>query len=250
MASTDIAQVLMTWEPDDARGAIERITRSIESFASACERSALRGTVLLVDGAFDAAVRGSNLDAGTPPKVIREAEAVATMNALEFITRGGISWPSESFKLTAALRCATELAPAIIRLDSDETLTADTDLGLAIDAMHGKHGALVTWDTIGDQAHGSQQVGKKKHLRVFAAHPSLTAGPAYHGSYKVFDEDENQWLALRTRGEENTGLARARVADASNLVTITNHPAERSEAMHAAKTRLLNHRYEGAHSDR
>lgn len=254
MASTDIAQVLMTWEPDGEAGAVARITRSIESFAAACERSALRGCVVLVDGAFDAAVRGSDLPLHAPGKVIDEAEAVARLYGLEFEALGsGIAtnaWASESFKLTAALRIAAELAPDIIRLDSDETLTDDTDLGTALDAMQGKHGALVTWSTVGKQARGSQQVGTKRHLRMFASHPTLTAGPAYHGSYKVFDDDAGEWLALRTRGDENTGLKRARVTDAGSLVTITNHPAERSAAMHEAKTRLLNHRYEGAHSDR
>lgn len=250
MASTDIVQVLMTWEPDDPRGAVDRIVRSIESFGAACERSGLRGSVLLVDGAFDAAVRGSDLDAHTPPKVIREAEAVAAMNALELNASGGGGWPSESFKLTWAMRRASFEAPAIIRLDSDETLTDDSDLGMAVDAMRGYHGALVTWDTVGEQVHGSQNVGTNRHLRMFAAHDSLTAGPAYHGSYKVFDDDAGRWVALRTRGEENTGLERGRVVDAGSAVTIRNHPAERSAAMHEAKARLLAHRYEGAMSDR
>lgn len=248
---TDIAQVLMTWEPDDLDGAVARVTRSIESFGAACERSGLRGAVVLVDGAFDAAVRGSDLPLHTPGKVIDEAEAVARMHGLGFERFGsGIAtnaWASESFKLTAALRVASTAAPALIRLDSDETLTDDTDLGAALDAMRGHHGAMVTWDTVGEQAHGSQQVGTKRHLRLFASSPTLTAGPAYHGSYKVYD---GEWLALRKRGDENAGLATARVVDCGSLVTITNHPAERSAAMHEAKARLLAHRYEGACSDR
>ena len=249
MASTDIAQVLMTWEPDDLDGAVARVTRSIESFGAACERSGLRGAVVLVDGAFDAAWCGGDLPAASPNEVIDEARAAAEMYGMTTRVRWSDGWPAESFKLTAALRIATNStgAPALIRLDSDETLTDDTDLGAALDAMRGYHGAQVTWDTVGDQAHGSQNVGTKRHLRLFASSPTLTAGPAYHGSYKVFD---GEWLALRRRGDENSGLATARVVDCSPLVTITNHPAERSPAMHAAKARLLAHRYEGAMSDR
>lgn len=244
---TDIAQVLMTWEPDDLDGAVARVTRSIESFGAACERSGLRGAVVMYDGAFDAAWCGGNLDRRSPDHVIDEAEAIAAMNGLDCVVNRGGPWPSEGFKLTHALRKASFRAPAIIRLDSDETLADDTDLGAAIDAMRGHHGATVTWDTVGEQAHGSQQVGTKRHLRMFAASPTLTAGPAYHGSYKVYD---GEWLALRKRGDENAGLATARVVDCSSLVTITNHPAERSAAMHEAKARLLAHRYEGAMSDR
>lgn len=244
---TDIAQVLMTWEPDDVDGAVARITRSIESFGAACERSGLRGAVVVHDGSFDAAAYGGSLEPRSDEFVLAEAEALAAMIGLEFVINRGGSWPSEAFKLTHALRKASFAAPAIIRLDSDETLTDDTDLGVAVDAMRHHHGALVTWDTVGEQAHGSQQVGTKRQLRMFAASPTLTAGPAYHGSYKVFD---GEWLALRTRGEENTGLPHARVRDCGSLVTITNHPAERSPAMHEAKARLLAHRYEGARSDR
>lgn len=250
MASTDIVQVLMTWEPDDPRGAVDRIVRSVESFAAACERSGLRGGVMFADGAFDAAIAGSDLPAVTPRRVMREAEAAAAMNGLRTYGLIPMSWASESFKLTWAMRRASFEAPVIIRLDSDETLTDDSDLGMAVDAMRGHHGALVTWDTVGEQVHGSQNVGTKRHLRMFAAHRTLTAGPAYHGSYKVFDDDDGQWVALRTRGDENTGLARARVVDAGSAVTIRNHPAERSAAMHEAKARLLAHRYEGACSDR
>lgn len=247
MASTDIAQVLMTWEPDDERGAIDRITRSIESFGAACERSGLRGSVIIHDGAFDAAVYGGKLDSRTPDHVIDEAEAIATMIGLDCRVTRGACWPSEGTKLTHALRKASFRASSLIRLDSDETLTDDTDLGAALDAMRGHHGAMVTWDTVGEQAHGSQQVGTKRHLRMFTSNQTLTAGPAYHGSYKVFD---GGWYALRRRGDENAGLPPARVVDCSSLVTITNHPAERSPAMHEAKARLLSHRYEGACSDR
>jgi hypothetical protein len=239
----------MTWEPDDLDGAVARVTRSIESFGAACERSGLRGAVVLVDGAFDAAWCGGDLPASSPSEVIDEARAVAEMYGLGHRVRWSDGWPAESFKLTAALRLAanTTDAPALIRLDSDETLTDDTDLGAALDAMRGHHGAQVTWDTVGEQAHGSQQVGTKRHLRMFTSSPTLTAGPAYHGSYKVHD---GEWLALRKRGEENAGLANARVVDCSSIVTITNHPAERGAAMHEAKARLLAHRYEGAMSDR
>ncbi len=244
---TDIAQVLMTWEPDDLDGAVARVTRSIESFGAACERSGLRGAVVLVDGAFDAAWCGGDLPFGSARDVIVEAQAVAGMYGLRWQLEGAGRWPAESVKLTHALRCAGLRSPALIRLDSDETLTDDTDLGAALDAMRGHHGAMVTWDTVGEQAHGSQQVGTKRHLRMFTSSPTLTAGPAYHGSYKVYD---GEWLALRKRGDENAGLATARVVDCSSLVTITNHPAERSPAMHEAKARLLAHRYEGAMSDR
>lgn len=251
---TDIAQVLMTWEPDDLDGAVARVTRSIESFGAACDRSGLRGAVVLVDGAFDAAVRGSSLPIGSPDEVIAEAAALSDMLGLTFDAfgseMGAHAWPSESFKLTMALRAASSVAPVVIRLDSDESLTGATDLSAAVDAMRDHHGAMVTWDTVGEQAHGSQNVGTKRHLRMFASSPTLTAGPAYHGSYSVFDHARNEWLALRKRGEENAGLDAARVADASSLVTITNHPAARSASMHEAKARLLAHRYEGACSDR
>lgn len=247
---TDIAQVLMTWEPDDLDGAVARVTRSIESFGAACERSGLRGAVVIHDGAFDAAVYGGNLEPRTPDHVIDEAEAIAAMIGLDCVVTRGACWPSEGTKLTHALRKASFRADTIVRLDSDETLTDDTDLSAALDAMRGHHGAMVTWDTVGEQAHGSQNVGTKRHLRMFSSSPTLTAGPAYHGSYKVFDDDMGEWLALRKRGEENAGLRHAHVVDCSSLVTITNHPAERSAAMHDAKARLLEHRYEGACSDR
>lgn len=247
MGSTDIAQVLMTWEPDDLAGAVARVTRSIESFAAACDRSGLRGAVVLVDGAFDAAWVGGDLPANSHSKVIDEAEAIAGMYGIPFGWYGWTGWSSESFKLTHGMRVASSRATAIIRLDSDETIDDDSDLGAALDAMRGRHGAMVTWDTIGEQAHGSQQVGTKRHLRMFTANPTLTAGPAYHGSYKVHD---GEWLALRKRGEENSGLPTARVIDCGSLVRIENHPAERSAAMHEAKARLLQHRYEGARSDR
>jgi hypothetical protein len=155
-------------------------------------------------------------------------------------------------KLTQALRIASVFAPIVLRLDTDETLTDDSDLSQLqrITSFHGYHGAMVTWDTIGEQAQGSQNVGTKKHLRAFTASQWLTAGPAYHGSYKVFDEAMGGWVALRKRGEENSGLAPARVLDASQDITIVNHPAERSDAMQMAKSRLFNHRYNGAYSDR
>lgn len=250
MASTDIAQVLMTWEPDDERGAIRRIARSIESFGAACDRGGLRGVVVAVDGAFDAAFRGGSLPPVSPSRLFHEIDAIASMTGLRFVAHGVDAWPCESFKLTYGLREASHHAPVILRLDSDESLTDDTDLGAACDAMRAHHGALVTWDTVGAQAHGSQQVGTRRHLRMFASHPSLTAGPAYHGSYRVYDDTSREWVALRVRGEENSGLPRASVVDCGSLVTIRNHPAERSPAMHEAKARLLAHRYEGAYSDR
>lgn len=250
VALTDIAQVLMVWEPDDLDGAILRVTHSIESFGAACNRSELTGTVVIVDGAFDAAVQGSELPINSPDEVIAEAREMCAHYGLLFVdasVRIGGAWPAESTKLTHALRAASLYAPAIIRLDSDETLDDSSDLGAAVEAMRDHHGAVVIWDTVGKQVHGSQPVAKKPHLRMFAANRTLTAGPAYHGSYKVF---EGEWLALRMMGDENGGLERARIANAANIVTITNHPAERSAAMHDAKSRLFHHRYKGAYSDR
>ncbi len=251
MESIDVAQVLMLWEPDDRDRAMKRVKRSIQSFAAACDRSDLRGAILLADGAFDAAHYGGRLREISKSEVIACAGAVAESSGIEygelawqFYAHG---WPSEAVKLTYAMRAAALMAPVIIRLDSDETIDEQSDLGAAIELMRGRHGALIEWDTVGEQAHGSQDVGSKRHLRMFASNPTLTAGPAYHGSYKVYD---GEWLALRMRGEENTGLQRARVVDASNLVRIVNHPAERSAAMHEAKARLLAHRYSGALSDR
>lgn len=255
VASTDIAQVLMTWEPDDEAGGAARTMRSVASFAAACDRADLRGTVVLVDGAFDAAVQGTGMPADSPASLFDAVHRECDATGLKFVNasvRMGGAWPAESTKLTHALRCASLYAPIVLRLDSDETLTDDSYLGEVVETMHelGSHGAIVTWDTIGEQAEGSQSVGSKPHLRVFAASQTLTAGPAYHGSYKVFDAERDEWLALRKRGDENTGLATGSIADATESITITNHPAERSDAMHEAKRRLLAHRYEGARSDR
>lgn len=254
MASTDIAQALMVWEPDEPLAAVERITRSIESFGAACHRAGMTGAVVIVDGAFDAAVAGTGLPAISATGVLDCAEAACSIAGVRSITYGhdlAHAWAAESTKLTQALRIASVAAPIVLRLDSDETLTDDSDLTqLRALPRHGMHGALVTWDTVGEQAEGSQSPGSKPHLRAFAAHRTLTAGPAYHGSYKVFDDERDEWLALRRRGDENAGLATADVLDLTRDIVIVNHPAERSAAMHEAKRRLLAHRYEGARSDR
>ena len=247
----DIAQVLMTWEPDDVDGAVARITRSIESFASACKRGKLNGAVLLADGAFDAAWCGGRLTSTSHPDVLSEAELAAGYSGLMFHrTRGVGGWPCESFKLTAALRAAARVAPVIIRLDSDEVIDLESDLGDAVSTVRrGRyHGAMVIWDTVGNDVLGSQGVGSKKHLRIFSSNPTLTAGPSYHGSYKAFTG--GKWLSLRKRGDENGGLESARIANCCSLVRLINHPSERSKAMHEAKARLLSHRHEGARSDR
>lgn len=255
MATTDIAQVLMTWEPDDEAAAIARVTRSIESFAAACTRAGMRGSVVMVDGAFDAAVQGTGLPHTSPDSIDRVAAQACAAGGLEFHACGPSgatgAWPSEGFKLTAALRVASSHAPILLRLDSDEVLTDDSDLGaLRSIERHRMHGASVTWRTVGEHCEGSQQPGTKQHLRAFAASPTLTAGPAYHGSYKVYDEAADEWLALRKRGDENTGLTTGKVLDLTAHITIENRPEQRSAAMHEAKRRLLAHRYEGARSDR
>jgi hypothetical protein len=222
--------------------------------AAACSRARMTGTVVMIDGAFDAAVQGTGLPITSPDELFAEAGALCEMVGLQLVTYGETfvhAWPSESMKLTQALRIAGEVAPIVLRLDSDETLTDESDLGALRGILrHGMHGATVTWNTIGEHAEGSQQPGAKPHLRAFAASPTLTAGPAYHGSYKVHDADRDEWLALRRRGDENSGLASGDLLDATVDVVIVNHPAERSPAMHEAKRRLLSHRYEGARSDR
>lgn len=254
MASTDIAQVLMTWEPEATADARRRVAASVASFAAACQRAGMSGTVVMCDGAFDAAVCGSDMPTASAPRAIRHVAGMCESWGLQFIdasVRIGGAWPNESTKLTHALRAASLYAPIVLRLDSDETLTDDSDLShLRAIPRYGMHGALVTWDTIGEQAEGSQNVGTKPHLRAFAASQTLTAGPAYHGSYKVYDAERDEWLALRRRGEENAGMPTGDLLDLTDHVVIVNHPAERSAAMHEAKRRLLRHRYEESRSDR
>lgn len=247
--------LLMLYEPTDTPDVRDRVSRAIDSYINHVKESNLDGVLIILDGAFDAAIMGTEIPPSSSHLVtsfIRDKYLYSGIDIqYHSASKYLFAWPNEATKLTHGLRLASYYSDYIIRIDSDEYIPDGSEsFSSVIDRMKAEraHAAYLNWVTIGKQHKGNQQSGAKNQIRIFKSDSTLTAGGAYHGSYKVFDNTLKEWVCIRARGEENTRLKPARLTH--TRLQLNNTPAERDMQARLAKTRLFVHRYEEALSDR